>query len=404
MSIISDESNNPGSHLQKIYKEFDLLTLNMNKKEDDIKNIITEKDAIINEMNEKIIKQKNLIDKNKEKIKKFTKRINEMENQLKIFKIFEEKVTKILKLNELENNEIKNKNLNKDFYNNNEQKEEKEQKEDNEENEDNEYYDDDVGENEDLFYDEYEDILDDAKIIKNQKINKKGNNKKKSKKTKKENNNNDTEDNNKIHNALMEKKEDEKDYILIGKTIINNNKEDNKIKKEKIYRFQNNIIKDDEHFYMLQKGLRLFFPDIKLNRLNFDLSGKWNKFPFDLNRIKENEDLLLNKDLLFIVETLDEKIIGLYLNKSYLPQKCFYLLFNEDKLYYYRKKKILETLEENEFYRDIISHDRYQFNKQFLKKIGDLKCFFLEGFFGPINKFDSLKCKEIEIFEILSDE
>ena len=56
MSIISDESNNHSWHFQKIYKEFDLLTLNMNKKEDDIKNIITKKDEIIKEMYEKIIK------------------------------------------------------------------------------------------------------------------------------------------------------------------------------------------------------------------------------------------------------------------------------------------------------------------------------------------------------------
>ena len=170
--------------------------------------------------------------------------------------------------------------------------------------------------------------------------------------------------------------------------------------------FQNNIIKTDEQFYMLQKGLHLYFPKInnkKLNKLNFDISGKLTKFPSDINTIKENEVLSLNKDLLFIVETMNKNIVCLCLNKSYLPKKNFYLLFNENKIYNYNNKKINELVGENEFYRNETTFERYQYNKNFIKKIGDLINYFFEDFFGPIKILDSSKIKEIKLFEIISD-
>ena len=373
------------SDIQKIYKELNLFNLNMNKKEDDIKNIITEKDLIINEMNEKLLKQKNTINKNKEKIKNLNKRLNEVYVQLKKFKIFEERIRKILDFDKYERQQqppTVQSILPINTYNN-----DINEKEENEDNENNDSYED--YENEDLFYDEYEDILDDNNIILNQKKNKQKKSKKKEK--------NKTEEKNDL---LIEKNPNEKDYILIGKKFPNYNNQNSL--KEKIYRFQSNILKTDEQFYLLKKGICMHFPNIKINKLNFDLSGKFNKFPLDISKIKENEELLLNKDLLLLVETLDNNIVALCFNKSYLPQKTFYLFFNENKIYYY-KKKINAIIEENEFYRDEIYYPRYRYSGDKIKKIGDLKCFFFEGFFSQINNFEFSKCKEIEIFEILSE-
>ena len=55
----------------------------MNKKEDDLKNIINEKNITINEMNKKILIQDDLINKNKEEIINLNNKINQINNELK---------------------------------------------------------------------------------------------------------------------------------------------------------------------------------------------------------------------------------------------------------------------------------------------------------------------------------
>ena len=55
----------------------------MNKKEDDLKNIINEKNITINEMNKKILIQEDLINKNKEEIINLNNKINKINNELK---------------------------------------------------------------------------------------------------------------------------------------------------------------------------------------------------------------------------------------------------------------------------------------------------------------------------------
>jgi hypothetical protein len=105
------------------------------------------------------------------------------------------------------------------------------------------------------------------------------------------------------------------------------------------------------------------------------------------------------------VETLDNNIICLFFNKSELPKNCFYLFINEKKLFYYQKKneeKIYKN-EKNIFFKDEICHARYKYNKETVESVGELKSFFFDGFFRLINNFESSKCKEIEVFEILSE-
>ena len=140
-----------------------------------------------------------------------------------------------------------------------------------------------------------------------------------------------------------------------------------------------------------------------MKNLNFDLAGILKKFPININQIKENENLIHDKDLLLIVETFDNKIICLFLNRSNLPKKSFYLFINDNKIFYYKKKKGSEVIEKNEFYRDENSHIRYKYNKETIENVGELKSFFFDGFFRLINDMDSYKCKEIEVFEILTE-
>ena len=64
---------------------------------------------------------------------------------------------------------------------------------------------------------------------------------------------------------------------------------------------------------------------MKINKIDFYLSGKFNKFPLDITPMQENGDLLYNKFLPLVVEALDNNIICLFFNKSELPKNCFYL-------------------------------------------------------------------------------
>ena len=381
MLVDSNINNTNNSEIQKLYKEINLLYLNMNKKEDDIINLINEKDIIIQEMNNRIIKQEKEINKNKIKIKKLNEKLIDVTKQLKKFKN-----KNIIKSDKYKKEIIKN--LNSELSKNNS---------------DNDYsynsdfdYDENLNENEDLFYDEYEDLFDNEIII-NKKINKKINNFKKNKKIKKKTNNNKI-----IKSLKRDKVREEEDYILIGITIpiynINNIKE-----KMKLYDFNSDIIKSDEHIYLLKKSVNLHFPNIKIKRLNFKLADKFNEFPLNKNLMEENDDLLLNKDILLIVETLKNEIICLCFNKAYLPKNIFYLFINDNKLFYYRKKRKNEKIREYEFYRDENWHTRYEYNKETIESVGELKSFIFDDFFRLINNLESSKCKNIEVFEIMSE-
>ena len=65
---------------ENIKKRIAQLEIMMNKKEDDLKNIINEKDRIIQEMNDKLIYQEKMIKENKEEIKYLKNAINMMNN------------------------------------------------------------------------------------------------------------------------------------------------------------------------------------------------------------------------------------------------------------------------------------------------------------------------------------
>jgi len=79
-SVIIDQN----IEVQKIYKD---LYFNMNKKEDDLKNLINEKDLIIEEMDKKLRKQEKIINNNKSKIKILNEKLNQVVQQLEEFNI-----------------------------------------------------------------------------------------------------------------------------------------------------------------------------------------------------------------------------------------------------------------------------------------------------------------------------
>ena len=51
------KNNNKGIDMQTLYNEIEKLKLDVNKKEDDLKNLINEKDNTIQKLNEKILNQ-----------------------------------------------------------------------------------------------------------------------------------------------------------------------------------------------------------------------------------------------------------------------------------------------------------------------------------------------------------
>ena len=70
-----DEINN---EIQNLNKKIENLSIKINKKEDDIKNIINLKDNIIGQLNNQINEQKNLIIQNKNEIEKLNEKINDI--------------------------------------------------------------------------------------------------------------------------------------------------------------------------------------------------------------------------------------------------------------------------------------------------------------------------------------
>ena len=265
--------------IQNIYETLKLLNLKLDKREDDIKNIINEKDLIIEKMNQKLKEQEKTININNDKINTLNKQLNDINKQIDYFKNFEVKIKKFLNYEEIQsesikkinniNNEIsiiknkfytfENENVNSEDINNNEE---------------------DSSENENIFYDEYEEYDQDNIIVNKLKKHKKNKNKKKE---------NIKEEKDNFLSNKNEKKTDDEEFILIGKDIpkyeIN--------LKEKIFSFQSEIVKSEEQLYLLQKSIQFYLPNIKLNAINFDLVAKLKKFPLNIKKLKENEDLLL---------------------------------------------------------------------------------------------------------------
>ena len=88
--------------IQRINKDIKELSLNMNKKEDDLKNIINEKDKEIKKINKKLLEQEDIIEKNKKEISNLYNKIEEIINLFK--NKFKENENKV----ELINDNIKN--------------------------------------------------------------------------------------------------------------------------------------------------------------------------------------------------------------------------------------------------------------------------------------------------------
>ena len=377
------------NEIQNIYEQLNLLNVKLDRREDDIKNIINEKDLIIDEMNQKLKEQEIIINLNNDKINSLNKQLSDINKQIDYFKNFEVKIKKFLNYDEIQAESIKKLNNEISVIENNLNNFENENI-----NEDSIESEEDSFENENIFYDEYDDLDEDNFKINKIKIKKHKKNKMKN--NKKKENLKEEKNNSLINNN--DKKMNEEDFILIGKDIP---KFENNV-KEKIFCFQSEIIKSEEHFYALQKSIQFYLPSIKLNEINFDFVGKLEKFPLNIKKINENVDLLLNKNLLLIVETADNNIICLCFNKSNLPNKCFYLLLNDNKLFYYKKKRKEEKIKRNEIYRDEKYHtEGYKYNKETIKNIGELKNFFFEGYFKFSNNMELSKCKIIEIFQIL---
>ena len=82
--------------MEKLILKINELELKVNKKEDDLKNIINEKDIIIEEMNNKLLQQEKIIKDNKCQIENMNKRIEEIFKEFNEFKnkvnIFEKNV------------------------------------------------------------------------------------------------------------------------------------------------------------------------------------------------------------------------------------------------------------------------------------------------------------------------
>ena len=79
-SIRIEEINNK---IIDLYKEIKNLNIKLNKKEDDIKNIINEKDCMIQEIEKKLLKQQEINIQNNNEISKLNEKIEEKEKKNK---------------------------------------------------------------------------------------------------------------------------------------------------------------------------------------------------------------------------------------------------------------------------------------------------------------------------------
>ena len=100
------------NQIADLYKEIKALNLKLNKKEDEIKDIITEKDNIIEEIENKLIMQENIIKNNKNEITKLNKIIEEIDNKYN-YEINDKENNLIMPENLINNNKNRITNLNK---------------------------------------------------------------------------------------------------------------------------------------------------------------------------------------------------------------------------------------------------------------------------------------------------
>ena len=315
---------------QKNDKKYDSLNFLINKKEDDIKNLITEKDIIIQELNEKLLMQEKEINMNKQEISSLNDKLNTFINQFNNFKyLMENKANIIEKPIEIQSCNEEEENTNEDIISN------------------------DIGE---------DDLKEEGNL--NEGVN------------------------------------STKEYVLIGENIEPLNENNDILDIQKNYSFKSNIIKFNEHFYALKKGLDKFFPNFPLTtRYKLNLNYVENS-QLDITELKGNSKLF-NKNLLFVVQTSEYDIICLYFNKSNLPIKSFYLLVNENKIFYYKEKEEADENIENEIYRSKNDHKGSIFSNTIVKNTEELKQFLLDGYFNSIPKLKISRINEIEIFEIL---
>lgn len=328
LAIDSTNSITFSQKIEKKDKKYDSLNFLINKKEDDIKNLIEEKDLIIQALNEKLLIQEKQIYENKLEISSLNDKLNTFINQFNQFKyLMENKEYMTEKPIEIQSC-----------------------------NEEEEITNEDIISNENTEVDlKEEDFLNEGVNLINE-------------------------------------------YVLIGENIEPENT--NTLNVQKNYSFKSNIIKSNEQFYALKKGLDKFFPcfplitKYKIN-VNYD-----ENFQIDITELKENFKFL-DKDLLFVIQTSFYDIICLYFNKAKLPIKSFYLLVNENKIFYYKEKKEANENRENEIYRDENHHKGNIFSNNIVQNAGELKEFLLDGYFNSIPKLKVSKFKEIEIFEIV---
>ena len=101
--------------MQIIFRQIEELKLNINKKEDDLKNLINEKDNIIKKLNEKLLEQENRITNNEKEIKILNEKILTQESKIekidtkngKELKVKENQINKINNSIEIQEKEIK---------------------------------------------------------------------------------------------------------------------------------------------------------------------------------------------------------------------------------------------------------------------------------------------------------
>ena len=314
--------------IEKKDKKYDSLNFLINKKEDDIKNLIEEKDIIIRELNEKLLIQENQIYENKLEISSLNDKLNTFINQFNQFKyLMDNKGNMIEKPIEIQSCNEEEENTNEGIISN---------------------------ENSEVDLKEEDNLNEGINLV--------------------------------------------NEYVLIGENIEPENT--NTLNVQKNYSFKSNIIKSNEQFYALKKSLDKFFPCFPLiTRYKINLKYDEN-FQLDITELKENSKFL-NKNLLFIVQTSVYDIICLYFNKFKLPIKSFYLLVNENKIFYYKEKKEANENSENEIYRDENLHKGNMFSNNIVQNAEELKEFLLDGYFNSIPKLKTTKFKEIEIFEIV---
>ena len=260
-------------------------------------------------------------------------------NQLFISKNFSNNLKNIniitycnFKFRNIDNTNVKTNIIIKSNINlNNNQEEEEEYEMEEEENEDDEgNYDD--NENDDLFVDKYQDILEDSDpvITKNVQI--------KKRKINKEQN-----------------KEENKKIILVKEKLIPYKKiEENLFKKdiesylskENIFYFDSNIIKTVNNFYLIQKSFSLVNKSIDIKKIKFNLLCR-----SETDKLSEYKD---TKNLFVIFITEYSKIFCAYLKNENHEDKGddFFLDLNNNEIYYHIKEDAKRKKSKNEISRE----------------------------------------------------